>query len=127
VNKPDIQTRADIERFVTKFYDLLLADNKVRFIFTDVAQIDLPSHLVIISDFWEGILLNPSAYQRNAMRPHLELNQKVSLKPEHFERWLFHFETSIDSFFAGEQAHHAKNRARSIATVMQMKLAQMNS
>ncbi len=123
--KTDIETRADIECFVRKFYDLLLADEKLSYIFTDVAKIDLQPHLILVSDFWEGILLNPSAYRRNAMQPHLDLNKKTPLLPEHFERWLTHFETSIDAFFAGEKAHHAKNRARSIAMVMQVKLAQM--
>ena len=123
--KADIQTRADIERFVRKFYDLLLADETLSYIFTDVAKIDLQSHLIRISDFWEGILLNPPAYRRNAMQPHLQLNKKTPLLPKHFERLLTNVETSIDAFFAGDKAHHAKNRARSIAMVMQVKLAQM--
>jgi len=127
MEKPDIQTRSDIERFVKDFYDRLLGDETVRFIFTDVAKIDLGPHLAIISDFWEGILLTPAAYRRNAMQPHLELNRKTPLRPIHFEHWLKHFEDSIDAFFAGEKAHHAKNRARSIATVMQIKVAQMAS
>ena len=47
----DIETRADIEELISIFYEKMLKDPIIGFIFTDIAKIDLEEHLSIICDF----------------------------------------------------------------------------
>ncbi|MCB0474888.1 MAG: hypothetical protein KDC69_04385, partial [Flavobacteriaceae bacterium] len=61
-------------------------------------------------------------YQRNAMQPHLLLNQSIPFKKIHFNCWLQHFQTTIDENFEGANAEKAKTRALSIATIMEIKM-----
>ena len=121
-NKPDITTRADIELVIEKFYDKLLVDDLVGFLFTEVIQLNLKEHLPKLVDFWEDQLLGSYKYSGNPMRVHMDLHLKEPLKKEHFERWLQHFNETVDEHFSGMKAHLAKERAQSIATVMQIKV-----
>lgn len=120
--KKDIETRADIEHLIQRFYEKVLIDEQIGFIFTDIAKIDLKNHLPHLFDFWENILLTPNGYKRNVLKVHLDLNKKAKLSTAHFERWLDLFSATIDELFEGITANSAKNKALSIATVMQTKL-----
>jgi len=121
VNTKDIKNRADIELIVQDFYVLLLADPIVGFIFSDVAKIDLESHLPIIADFWSDIVFatckpKPTRlYHGNALAKHLELNRLIALKPGHFTRWLYLFSKAIDQSFSGNNAQLMKSRASMVA------------
>ena len=120
----DIETRSDIEELIGKFYEKMLKDPIIGFIFTDIAKIDLDEHLSIICDFWETILFTRPVYKRGpeVMNVHHELNKKIPLKKGHFTRWLYLFSTTVDELFEGERAEKAKERADSIATLMQKRL-----
>ena len=122
----DIATRGDIELLMNTFYERLLADENISYIFTDVAKLDIKTHIPVIADFWETVLLNKNVYHNNTMKIHLELNDKISLEKGHFDVWLNHFNNSVEEFFEGDIALLAKQRARSVATVMQIKIAQKN-
>ncbi len=114
----DIETRADIDRLMHVFYERVLVDDVIGYIFTDVAKLDLEHHLPIIGDFWESLLFGTPAYAvhgRNPMLVHKELHAKSELTYEHFERWLKIFNPTVDDFFAGERAEHLKTRAGAIA------------
>lgn len=122
----DIQNRENIYFIMSEFYVKLLKDDLVKHFFDDIIKNNhLEEHLNTITDFWNAILFNATDYQRNAMHPHLVLNQIKPFKKEHFKRWLLHFNTTIDENFKGEKAEMAKTRALSIATVMEIKM--MNS
>ena len=54
-------------------------------------------------------------------------NNLIELKAEHFRRWTYLFNLTIDELFEGENAERAKQRALSIATVMQVKLSESAS
>ncbi len=54
----DIATRGDIELLMNTFYERLLADENISYIFTDVAKLDIKTHIPVIADFWETVLLN---------------------------------------------------------------------
>lgn len=127
VKKFDIQNRADIERLIRSFYKKVLADEQIGFVFTEIAQIDLEQHLPHLFNFWESALLGSKTYQRNVLKTHLDLNQKLLLQTRHFERWLQLFTDTVDELFEGKTAQSAKNRAQSIATVIQVKLHQSNA
>ena len=120
----DIETREDIELLIGRFYEKMLDDMVIGFIFTDIAKLNLEEHKSIICDFWETVLFNRPAYKRGpeVMRVHHELNKKIALKKGHFTRWLYLFSTTIDELFEGERAERAKERANSIASLMQKRL-----
>jgi hemoglobin len=123
----DIQSRADIEKLMTQFYDKVKKDPVIGYIFNDIARIDWDHHIPLICDFWETLLLDSGSYTRNAMQVHYVLNRKVRLEEKHFERWLQLFFETLDELFAGEKAMLAKKRARSIASLMQFKMQQENN
>ncbi len=119
----DISSRDDIELVVREFYEKLLVDEVVGFLFTEVVQLNLEEHFPKLIDFWEDQLLGTNKYAGNPMRVHMNLHQKEPLTKAHFDRWLFFFNETIDANFEGIKAHLAKERALSIATVMQIKFA----
>ena len=123
--KEDIQNRADIAEFINRFYDKLLSDRLMAHLFTDVAKINLKEHLPILYDFWENILFQTGNYRRDTMKPHLDLHRMYPLTDEHFDRWLKLFDESVDELFEGEKARQAKVRALSIATVIRIKIHQL--
>ena len=111
----------DIDCLMTEFYSKAMVDEKIGYIFTDVAKLDLRHHLPIIGDFWETLLFRTGDYSRHGRNPievHRKLDQKSSLLPEHFERWLEIFNETADSLFTGEVAEFAKTRAVAIAARM---------
>lgn len=121
--KPDISSRADIEKLIVLFYDKVKKDITIGFIFTDVVPINWDHHIPVIVDFWETILLDNPVYKKNAMEVHYDLNKKLPLKKEHFESWLNLFFTTLDELFEGKIATLAKTRAKSIADVMLFKMS----
>lgn len=121
----DIRSREDIELVIQKFYELLLVDELVGFLFTEVAHLNMEEHLPKLVDFWEDQLFATNNYVGNPMRVHMDLHLKEPLSKSHFDRWLQHFNQTIDSHFTGMKAHLMKERALSVATVMQIKLHSM--
>jgi len=124
--KKDISNREDLLKLLTHFYNKLLADKSISYLFTDVAKIDLPHHLDILVNFWDSVLFQNDVYRKNAMQPHLILHQQSPLQKHHFQTWLTYFNETVDELFEGEIAFRAKERALSIATVMQIKISQLN-
>ncbi|MCO6488016.1 MAG: group III truncated hemoglobin [Phaeodactylibacter sp.] len=122
MKKKDIQGREDIKILVNSFYEKLLSDELLSPIFLHVARIDLAGHLPILYDFWESVLFQAGKYRRNTLEAHLELHMKHRLEEAHFRRWLSLFNETVDEHFAGEKAEGAKDRALSIATIIKMKI-----
>ena len=122
--KKDITDRTDIELLMNTFYGKLLADDNINYIFIDVAKTDMKTHIPIIVDFWESVLLNKNVYHNNPMKIHMDLNEKAALSKTHFDIWLQHFNGTINELFEGDIALLAKQRAKSVATLMQIKIAQ---
>ena len=86
-----------------------------------VAKLDLETHLPIIGDFWETLLFRTGDYARHGRNPlhvHIELDKKIQLTREHFQRWLEIFSATVDSLFAGETAEFIKMRSAAIAVRM---------
>lgn len=119
----DIESRTDLEVFTRAFYTRLLNDERVNYIFTDIAKIDLESHLPKITDFWELSMFHTGPYHNNPMHVHMELNDKEQLTSEHFDVWLGHFNDTVDELFVGANAEKIKTRALSIATIMKIKVS----
>ncbi|WP_462222771.1 group III truncated hemoglobin [Ferruginibacter sp.] len=122
----DIENRADIEKLIVSFYEKVKLDTTIGFIFNEVVAMDWPHHIPVIVDFWETILLDNPVYKKNAMEVHYDLNNKVSLKKEHFTSWLYLFTSTVDELYKGKIATLAKTRAKSIADVMLFKMNNAN-
>jgi hemoglobin len=123
----DIVSAADIDRLVADFYQKLLRDPILGFLFTDIARIDLDEHLPKISAFWQQQILGRPGYRGQTFAMHSALHSRVALTTEHFHRWLFLFEQTVDELFDGPLATAAKQRARNIAASMQQALAQRHA
>ena len=96
-DKPDLDCRENIERFVDLFYERLLADEQLAPIFVDIAEIDLAVHLPHIKDYWCKLLLGEKGYQRHTMNIHRELHGKRHLHRDDFERWLAFFTATVST------------------------------
>lgn len=121
----DLENRDDLLLLVTKFYQKLLADNSISYLFTDVAKINVDHHLPVLVDFWDSVLFQSDTYHKNAMLPHMALHQKSPLQKHHFETWLCYFKETVEELFEGQNAIVIKEKATSIATVMQIKIKQL--
>ena len=135
MTKKDVQNRTDIKTIIEDFYTTMLNDMIVGFIFTDVAKINLESHLPIIVNFWQDVLFKTSSqprhYRGNALQVHLDLNKKMPLTPGHFTRWLFLFNSAVDKHASGPNAELMKKRAELVAksisaTISDQKKGNMN-
>lgn len=120
--KKDIKNTADVHWMVDRFYDKIKEDKLVGFIFTDVMKVNWQKHLPIMYGFWENALFYTGSYNGNAMKKHININKQVPLQKKYFTRWLHLFNETVDEYFEGEKATLAKQRAFSIATIMQLKI-----
>lgn len=118
----EIEGRADIEFLISSFYEKATKDELIGEFFTTVIVIDWEKHVPRITDFWESVLFASPTYKGNPILAHQDLNEKKAITKQHFDRWVELFCETVDENFEGEKAVLAKNRGRSIATVMQIKL-----
>lgn len=116
----DVNDRADLLEIITRFYQSMLKDPIIGFIFTDVVKIELERHLPIIVDFWDDILFShvqiEKQYTGNPLQKHLEISQKLPLTSGHFTRWLFLFNQAVDERHAGDNVDRMKARAEMVAS-----------
>jgi hemoglobin len=120
--KKDIENIEDIKFLVNSFYDKVKADATISYIFNDIAKVNWEKHLPLMYNFWENVIFFTGPYSGNPMTAHVKMHSVVNFTPEHFERWLKLFTGTVDELFAGDKAELAKQRAISIATVMQLKI-----
>jgi hemoglobin len=120
--KTDIASRQDIKLLVDRFYDKVKCDAVIGYIFNDVFKVNWEKHLPVMYDFWENAIFYSGSYNGNPIKTHQRLHSVSPLNTGHFERWVALFITTVDELFAGEKASLAKQRALSIATVMQIKI-----
>jgi len=119
-----LSTQDDISQLVTLFYDKLMSDDEIGYIFNEVVHLDLAEHLPLITSFWSSILLGIEGYKGNPMSIHFDLDRKSELTQAHFDRWLLLWKTSVDELFQGALAEDIKNRAEQIAGLMFFKIKQ---
>ncbi len=122
----DIENNEDLYLLVDDFYQKLLDDASIAYIFTDVVKINLEEHLPILVTFWSQALFNTGGYFKNLTQIHLDISQQEFLTPELFGIWLNHFNNAVDENFKGLNAENIKTQALSIATVMQIKIKNQN-
>jgi len=119
---PDILNRDDIVTLVNTFYTEVRKDELLAPIFDERVKINWEKHLPVMYDFWENIVFYTGGYSGNPMQVHKQMHEKFSLSTADFARWIQLFTKTVDQLFEGEHAELAKQRAVSIATVMQLKI-----
>lgn len=123
----DIESEADVKKLVDAFYRKVIADAVIGTIFTEVVTITWEKHMPVMYAFWSTTLLGSSVYTGNPMLKHLELDKKVKLRKEHFDRWLLLWEETVTTNFEGKTAGEAIQRARNIASLMHHKINQQRA
>jgi hemoglobin len=120
--KRDIESREELEDFLKAFYKKAFADDLIGIFFTEVVPLDLKTHIPVIANFWESVAFNKPSYRRNVMEVHQHIHHLSKIKKEHLDRWVKIFTETLDESFDGSRAELMKQRARSIATLMDIKL-----
>ena len=120
--KKDIDNRKDIEQLVNTFYKKVIADNKLGYIFNDVALVNWSTHFVIMYDFWENVILFTGSYEGNPVDLHKHLHHIQPLDKTHFNRWNKLFLDTVSELFEGPKADLAKERALSISGIISKKI-----
>jgi hemoglobin len=118
----DIETQDDLYFLVDHFYQKLLSDSSISYLFTEVVKIKLEEHLPILVTFWSQAIFDTGGYFNNLTKIHLDINEKEKLTPELFTIWLNHFNETVDENFIGNNAEKIKTQALSLATIMQIKI-----
>jgi len=120
--KRDIENRKGVEQLINSFYNKVKQDDVIGFIFNDVAKVNWEKHLPVMYDFWESIIFLTNKYSGNPMEVHMHLNHRVQLTKEHFARWLTLFTGTVDELFEGKKADLIKEKAISIATIIETRI-----
>ena len=124
MKREDITQRKDIERLVNEFYEKVKLDQTIGPIFSDVAHVNWDKHLPVMYDFWENIIFQTGNYTGNPMSAHFKIHEKHPFTKAHFTRWLAIFQETLNDCFQGPNTELARQRALSIATVIEIKLIQ---
>lgn len=120
--KKDIETRGELEGFLWSFYKQAFADELIGRFFIEVVPLDLNTHVPVIADFWESVAFNKPSYRKNVMEVHKHIHHLSKIRKEHLDRWVKIFTNTLDDNFEGSRTELMKQRARSIATLMDIKL-----
>src|SRR5687767_3559889 len=120
--KTDIRNREDIAALINAFYDKVKVNPVIGHFFTDVVNVNWEKHLPVMYDFWEGIVFGAAGYSGNPINAHKKVHALHAFSKADFEEWLELFTATVDEMFSGEKAELIKQRAQSIATVMQLKV-----
>jgi hemoglobin len=115
----DISSRKEIEIIVNAFYDKVKEDVLIGTMFSHV---NWEKHLPLMYDFWDNVLFYTGNYTGNPMVKHMMAHGQNPMTSEHFDRWLTLFYTTVDERYSGNNASLLKERAKSIALIMQIKI-----
>ena len=120
--KNDISNRADITLLVNTFYERAKRNDRLAHFFGGAIDIDWEKHLPLMYDFWESVVFNTGSYSGNPVNVHKHVHGQHNIKAEDFQEWLRLFNSTVDDMFEGDNAALVKQRAASVATVLQLKI-----
>jgi hemoglobin len=115
----DIKTYEEIKQLVDSFYQKVVSDDMIGYIFTEIQRVNWDYHLPRMYSFWQTVLFGDVSYKGNPMLEHFYVNKNEPLKAEYFQRWLFLWENTINDLFKGEVAEKAKYSAKNMAVGLQ--------
>lgn len=116
-----ISNREDINVLVTRFYEKVREDSEIGHFFNSTIT-DWPEHIEKLTDFWETNLFFVQKYKANPLQVHVDLDEEKghTITNYHFGIWLRYWIETIDTYFKGDNAEKAKQRARNISVRMFM-------
>lgn len=117
-----LESRADIEFLVNKFYEKVAKDETIGYFFNDIAKVNWAEHLPKMYSFWETLLFGQASYKGNPMQKHFPINQISAMEKYHFAQWLELWTATVDEYFEGKMAEAAKTKAGNIANLMAYKM-----
>ena len=120
--KKEIEDFTDVQLLVRSFYSKVLKDEKLGPYFAYVAANHWDKHLETLDRFWNNLLFFSGGYEGNPIQVHKTLHHFKQLDKAAFDRWIQLFLQTVDDLFVGEKAELARQRAYSIATMMQLKI-----
>lgn len=119
-DRTDIRNDDDLKLLVHQFYSRVQEDERLGYIFNDVAQVDWSYHLPRMVDFWSNLIFQTGRYDGKPFRQHLPL----PIKQDDFSRWFGLFTDTVDQLFSGPRADYAKDMALRIARSFAVRMAQ---
>lgn len=122
--KKDIQNKEDIVELVNSFYSKVQKDDLLAPVFESrIKAEEWPAHLQRMYAFWNAVLFSEKGFEGNPMQKHLSL----PIEEKHFNSWLQLFRQTVDELYAGPKAGEAKQRAISIAQIMNFKIGTLKT
>jgi len=103
-------TEQTISELVRRFYERAAADESFQAIFNAAIQ-NWDAHHQVVGNFWSRTLLETDRY-RGSPYP---LDARLTLQPEHFERWLTVFRETALETLPLEATHKAIAQAEHMA------------
>ncbi len=115
-----IRNRQDIAVLVQFFYSKVRKDELLGPIFlANITTEQWPGHIEQLTSFWYTNLFREAGYKGNPSFKHIKVDQSTNfgLDQQHFGRWLFLWNETIDSLFGCNLSQRAKYVAKKIAEV----------
>lgn len=116
--KKDIETRTDIELLVSLFYERIIADRQIGYLFQRIVEAKGESHLQTMCDFFENIILFTGKYEGHPMNLHQLCHAPTLLTAADFHHCNELFICSVDALFFGDNASMAKQRTINISEII---------
>jgi hemoglobin len=124
MKKQLLDNREAVELLVDSFYTKVKQDDLLAPIFNNADFFSWDTHIPIMVNFWETLLLHTASYKGNTMQKHITLHRRTPLTPELFERWKRLFYSTLDEHFEGENVLEARRRVEAMSALMQYKIQQ---
>src|SRR5690349_1200784 len=117
-----ILSKDDLVVLVNTFYDRVRADEVIGHIFNSIIGDDWSHHLPVMYSFWNTVLFGAEGYKGQAVGKHIEIDKKIQLHPEHYERWITLWRDTVDKLFGGANAEAIKAKAQTMLQLIQFKV-----
>lgn len=119
----DLDDRAEIVEFVTRFYREIAQDQRFHHYFGTLANVDWHAHTLDLTDFWSGLLLGgPHQLADEVIEAHRWLHDADPFDQALFDRWLEIFDATLDDGWHGPLTETARRRGHGIAWAMAKRL-----
>lgn len=115
---PDLDSRTQIHDMVVAFYRAIVFDDVLGPVFDEIAEVDWPSHIPRLVDYWCRILLGESSYTGAMLVAHQEVGAVEPFRAEWFDRWHQLFVDTVRAEWSGPHADSAVAHAeRTLASL----------
>ncbi len=118
----DIASKDDLVALVNTFYDRVRRDELIGPIFDKIIGDDWSVHLPIMYTFWNSVLFGAEGYKGQVIGKHIEIDRKMPLLPEHYNRWIALWSDTVDTLHSGPQADKIKAKADTMLQLIKFKV-----